>query len=46
VLDRQLAQPALNDERLMTISGIHVTVALGFLAAIGDIHRFASRRNW
>jgi transposase len=45
VLDRQLAQRALNDkrvERLMTISGIHVTVALGLLAAIGDISRFAS----
>ena len=44
VLDRQLAQRALNDkrvERLMTI-GIHVTVALGLLAAIGDINRFAS----
>ena len=45
VLDRQLAQRALNDkrvERLMTISGIHVTVALGLLAALGDISRFAS----
>jgi len=45
VLDRQLAHWALNDkrvERLMTISGVHVTVALGLLAAIGDISRFAS----
>jgi hypothetical protein len=45
VLDRQPAQRALNDERaerLMTIGGIHVTVALGLLAAIGDISRFAS----
>ena len=43
VLGRQLAQRALNDKRvepLMTISGIHVTVALGLLAAIGDIGRF------
>jgi transposase len=45
VLDRALAQRALQDkrvERLMTISGIHVTVALGLLAAIGDVSRFAS----
>jgi len=45
VLDQALAQQALQDERverLMTISGIHVTVALGLLAAIGDISRFAS----
>ena len=45
VLDQVLAQRALQDkrvERLMTISGIHVTVALGLLAAIGDISRFAS----
>ena len=45
MLDRQLAHWALNDkrvERLMTISGVHVTVALGLLAAIGDISRFAS----
>ena len=26
----------------MTISGVHVTVAVGLLAAIGDISRFAS----
>jgi transposase len=45
VLDQALAQQALQDrrvERLMTISGVHVTVALGLLAAIGDISRFAS----
>jgi transposase len=45
VLDQALAQRALQDkrvERLMTISGIHVTVALGLLAAIGDVSRFAS----
>ena len=28
--------------RLMTLSGVHVTVAMGLLAAIGDITRFAS----
>lgn len=45
VLDQALAQRALEDkrvERLMTISGIHVTVALGLLAAVGDVSRFAS----
>ena len=45
VIDRELAQRALNDkrvERLMTVSGIDLTVALGLLAAIGDIGRFAS----
>jgi transposase len=44
-LDRALAQRALQDaraQRLMTISGVHVTVAVGLLAAIGDISRFAS----
>jgi transposase len=45
VLDRVLAEHALRDERvrrLMTLSGVHVTVAMGLLAAIGDIKRFAS----
>jgi transposase len=45
VLDRVLAEHALRDERvrrLMTLSGVHVTVAMGLLAAIGDITRFAS----
>ena len=44
-LDQALAQRALQDarvQRLMTISGVHVTVAVGLLAAIGDISRFAS----
>ena len=44
-LDRALAGRALEDDRvrrLMTIAGVHVTVALGLLAAIGDIARFAS----
>jgi hypothetical protein len=43
-LDQALAQRVLFDkrvERLVTISGIHVTVALGLLAAINDIKRFA-----
>jgi len=45
VLDQALAEHALRDERvrrLMTLSGVHVTVAMGLLAAIGDIKRFAS----
>jgi transposase len=44
VLDRIL-EHALRDERvrrLMTLSGVHVAVAMGLLAAIGDITRFAS----
>lgn len=44
-LDQALAGRALQDERvrrLMTLSGVHVTVAMGLLAAIGDITRFAS----
>jgi len=47
-LEQALAKRALQDERverLMTISGVHVTVALGLLAAIGDISRFASPEN-
>jgi transposase len=43
-LDQALAQRALQDARvprLMTISGVHLTVAVGLLAAIGDIGRFA-----
>jgi hypothetical protein len=44
-LDEALAGRALKDERvrrLMTIGGVDVTVALGLLAAVGDIARFAS----
>jgi transposase len=47
-LEQALAKRALQDERvqrLMTISGVHVTVALGLLAAIGDIGRFASPKK-
>ncbi|WP_159350474.1 IS110 family RNA-guided transposase [Roseomonas harenae] len=45
LLDQALAGRALEDERvrrLMTLSGVHVTVAMGLLAAVGDISRFAS----
>ena len=44
-LDQALAERALRDDRarrLMTVGGVHVTVAMGLLAAIGDITRFAS----
>jgi transposase len=45
VLDQALAERALQDDRvrrLMTIGGVHMTVAVGVLAAIGDIARFSS----
>jgi transposase len=45
VLDREIAQDALGDaavKRLMTITGVNLTVAVGLIAAIGDIHRFSS----
>jgi transposase len=44
-LDQALAERALQDDRvrrLMTIGGVHMTVALGVLAAISDIARFSS----
>jgi transposase len=44
-LDQALAAQALKDgraRRLMTLSGVHVTIAMGLLAAIGDFTRFAS----
>lgn len=45
MFDRRLAAHALEDaqvRRLLTVSGINVTVAVGIVAAIGDIHRFPS----
>jgi transposase len=44
-LNRSLATHALGDERvrrLMTIGGVDMMVALGLLAAVGDIARFTS----
>jgi hypothetical protein len=44
-VDTSLAQIGLGDDhvrRLMTITGINLTVAIGLTAAIGDITRFAS----
>jgi transposase len=32
-------------KRLMTVPGVNVTVAATFMAAVGDIRRFADRRK-
>jgi transposase len=45
ILDREIAEGALEDpdvKRLLTITGVNLTVAAGILAAIGDIGRFDS----
>ena len=45
VLDREVAQGAIDNpsiERLITITGVNLTVAAGLVAAIGDIRRFTS----
>ncbi len=45
MLDRDIAQDALEDEpirRLLTITGVNLTVAAGLMAAIGSIDRFGS----
>ena len=44
-LDRDIAQAAVDDpavKRLLTVAGINLTVAVGLVAAIGDIRRFSS----
>jgi transposase len=44
-IDKCLAQTALQEprvKRLMTITGVDVTVALSIVAAVGDIERFSS----
>jgi transposase len=48
VVERDLARGALADEqakRLLTIPGIHMAVAVGVMAAIGHIERFASPQH-
>lgn len=48
VIDRALAQATLDDprvRRLLTISGVNVTVAISLIAAIGDISRFRSAQK-
>lgn len=48
VIDRALAQATLHDprvHRLLTISGVNVTVAISLIAAIGEIGRFASAQK-
>lgn len=45
LLDRDIAECSLDDaaiKRLMTITGVNLTVAAGLMAAIGDIRRFES----
>ena len=45
ILDQEIAQSALDDlsiKRLITITGVNLTVAAGIMAAIGDIGRFKS----
>ena len=45
VLDREIAVAALDDgavKRLMTITGVNLTVATGVMSAIGDMRRFES----
>ena len=44
-IDKEIAGDALDDSaiaRLLTITGINLTVAAGIVAAIGDINRFSS----
>jgi transposase len=48
VIDRALGEAVLADaqlKRLLTITGVNATVAIGLLAAIGDIGRFPSARK-
>jgi transposase len=45
LLDREIARFAIEDpaiKRLMTITGVNLTVAAGIVAAIGEISRFGS----
>jgi transposase len=47
-VERVIALDALNwpeARRLMTVAGVNLIVAVTFLAAIGDIHRFPDRRK-
>lgn len=45
ILDQEIAQSTLDDpaiKRLLTITGVNLTVAAGLMAAIGDIAHFKS----
>jgi transposase len=45
IIDREIAQSTLDDvaiRRLLTITGVNLTVAVGLMAAIGGIARFKS----
>jgi transposase len=46
-VERQIATEALRSaeiKRLMTVPGVNVICAASFMAAVGDIHRFANHR--
>jgi transposase len=48
LLDREVAKGGLEDprvKRLLTVTGVNVTVAVGLVAAIGDIRRFSSAQK-
>lgn len=45
LLDQDIAQDAIEDHRLMTITGVNLAVAAGIMAAIGDISQFNTRRS-
>jgi transposase len=48
LVDRVIAHDALNwpdARRLMTVPGVNLIVAVTFLAAVGEIHRFPDRRK-
>ena len=48
LLDREIAESVLDDpaiKRLMTITGVNLTVAVGLMAVIGDIARFSRPRK-
>jgi len=47
-LDRDIGEAVVDDpavKRLLTITGVNVTVAAGLVAAIGDIRRFSSAQK-
>lgn len=49
VVEREIARDALGDadtKRLMTVPGIDMVVAVGLLAAIGPVERFAGPTSW
>lgn len=48
ILDRDSTESTLDDpaiRRLLTITGVNLTVAAGLMAATGEITRFKSRKS-